>query len=207
MIFADRTEAGRKLAKLLKSKLNRGDYVVLSLLRGGAIIGEEVAKELSAKHLPLIVAKIAAPLNPELAIGAICQDAVYWDRKIISGLGLSQAELKAQFRAAREKQKSYVARFAIDELVYQTALFRQKVIVVDDGIATGATMKATVMFVQKKMPESLYVAVPVMSELFALKQADHIFVLEKTHDTESISESYREFAPVEGEIIKRIFGN
>ena len=85
MLFKDRRQAGEKLAAILKHdnvvSQNHKNIIIVSLLRGGVVVGKTIAENLQVKHLPLIVTKISAPNNIELAIGALCYDTIYLDKK------------------------------------------------------------------------------------------------------------------------------
>src|SRR3989304_603473 len=115
MIFKDRQDAGRKLLVRLfedqEIKKNKRKVVVVSLLRGGIVIGDIIAKGLQVKHLPLVVSKIPAPHNPELALGALCFDVTYLEKSVVNSLGLSRGEIVDQIGIAKEKFNSYLKRF------------------------------------------------------------------------------------------------
>ena len=86
VIFKDRVDAGKKLADFIvksdffKKIKNKKNIIVVSLLRGGVVVGFEIAKKIGVKNLPLPVAKISSPENPELAIGALCFSQIYWEK-------------------------------------------------------------------------------------------------------------------------------
>src|SRR3989344_8462324 len=114
MIFKDRADAGRKLlVELYKERVikkNKRQVVVVSLLRGGIIVGEKIASGLQVKHLPLAVAKIPAPHNPELALGACCFDVVYLEKNVVNSLDISRVEIIVQINKAKDKFNSYLKR-------------------------------------------------------------------------------------------------
>jgi predicted phosphoribosyltransferase len=158
--FRDRTEAGQQLALQLKSYADMADGIVLALPRGGVPVGAEVA---AALHLPFdvyLVRKLGMPGHEELAIGAIAQDqSCVFNNDIVAAGGID-----------REQINQIVAR-ELEELERRDRLYRnglsklylkgQTVIVVDDGLATGATMKAAIGAIRLLQPRTIVVAVPV----------------------------------------------
>ena len=158
--FRDRTEAGRLLAGKLKPYANRPDVVVLALPRGGVPVGFEIAKALHAALDVMVVRKLGTPGQEELAMGAITSGGVrVLNRSIVDALGIAESVIESV--AAREQQ----------ELEQRERLYRgartapeirdRVVILVDDGIATGATMRAAIAALRKQHPTRLIVAVPV----------------------------------------------
>lgn len=158
--FRDRQVAGRELGQLLKAYAGREDVVVLALPRGGVPVGYEVAQALGARLDVLIVRKLGLPSHPELAMGAIASGgSIDLNHEVISNHHVSQHDLEVVM--ARESR----------ELTRREALYRgpraaepiqdQIVIVVDDGLATGATMRAALYAVKSRQPAKLVVAVPV----------------------------------------------
>ena len=159
-LFMDRRDAGRQLARALLAYGARNEVIVLALPRGGVPVGYEVAKALGAELDVLIVRKLGVPHHPELAMGAIASGgAVYMNRFVIENSGLSEWQVKA-VRTVEEKElarrdKRYRGKRPPPDVRDKT------VILVDDGIATGATMHAAVMALRTKKPERIVVAVPV----------------------------------------------
>lgn len=158
--FADRPAAGRVLAKQLSGYANKRDAVVLGLPRGGVPVAYEIAEEL---HLPLdvfIVRKIGVPYHPELAMGAVASDGTYrLNRDVIDELRISSDEFLSAFRSelqeARRREAAYrQGRPPLD-------LADRTVILVDDGLATGSTMRVAVDAVRQRGASRVVVAVPV----------------------------------------------
>jgi erythromycin esterase-like protein/predicted phosphoribosyltransferase len=160
MRFKDRIDAGRTLADALKKYANRHDVVVLALPRGGVPVAFEVAKALRAPLDVFLVRKLGVPGHPELAMGAIASGGVrVLSEDLISQLGIPRAAVEQV--AVRERlelerrDRLYRGDRRLPELGDRT------VILVDDGLATGATMEAAVEAVRMYHPARVVVAVPV----------------------------------------------
>jgi len=162
MRFADRLDAGHALAARLTAYANRTDVVVLGLARGGVPVAAEVARALAAPLDVLLVRKLGAPDQPELAIGAIAEDGVALvNEDVLRGLGLGPDDVDRA--TARERP----------ELDRRLAAYRggrpglevdgKVAIVVDDGLATGASMEAACRTLAARGAARLVVAVPVAS--------------------------------------------
>ena len=158
--YHNRVEAGRRLATALAEYGDLPDVLVLALPRGGVPIGAEVARALHAPLDVFIVRKLGVPSHPELAMGAIASGGVrIIDHSMMEQFGVTEAELAAV--AAAEAQ----------ELERRERLYREgrptpdvagrTVILVDDGLATGATMKAATTALRAQQPGRLVVAVPI----------------------------------------------
>lgn len=209
MIFKDRAEAGERLAGILKNDPyikqppTRKKGVVISLLRGGIVLGDIIAKKLAIDHLPLAVAKIASPSNPELALGALCFDITYLDPKIVSSLSLDKASIQKQIKLAQEKFASYQKRFFLNEKMYNR-LIDCLVILVDDGIATGSSVRAALLFVKSKKPKKIFLASPVAPVDFEEKGFDKVFIIHKDPYLSSVSQFYQNFPQVEDKEVEKM---
>jgi len=157
--FADREEAGQRLAQELSRYEDRDDVVVLGLPRGGVPVAFEVAKALKASLDVFVVRKLGVPANPELAMGAIASDgARVMNEGVVRRMNVSEEAIE---RVAEKERKKLKER----EEVYRGArpaveLSGKQVILVDDGLATGATMRAAVLALRQSDPERIVVAVP-----------------------------------------------
>ena len=159
--YRDRNDAGVALAKLLKNRMGPGTLLIC-IPRGGAVICSEISKEFGVGMDVITPRKIPAPSNPELAIGAVVFDGTVWlDEKIVSELGVPDGYITDQV----EKQKNESARrySLFRRSAAEPNLVGKNVILVDDGIATGATVFAAVLWLQKKKPGTIIVSVPVSS--------------------------------------------
>lgn len=193
--FNDRIDAGKRLAAALKDFSSKKG-IVLAIPRGGVVIGHEIANALSLALDVIIPRKIGAPGNPELAIGAVAEDGTaILDQGLINYLGVSREYIKEEI----ERQKQEIQR--------RLRLYRQDttypnlkgldVIVVDDGIATGSTMKAALASVKNRGAASVTVAVPVgpPSTIQELEQiADRVVCLYTPEYFQAIGEFYSDFS-------------
>jgi predicted phosphoribosyltransferase len=160
--FRDRVEAGRLLAERLQAYAGRDDVIVLALPRGGVPVAYEVAKALGAPLGVFVVRKIGVPGHEELAMGAIASGGVLLlDEELIQRLGLGREELErriaAELRELERREAAYTGGREAPELEGKT------VILVDDGLATGSTMRAAAVAVRRLNPARIVVAVPVAS--------------------------------------------
>ena len=208
MIFKDREDAANQLATLLQLRLKStppSKIVVASLLRGGVPVGAVVANHLKCGHIALPVAKVGAPNNKELALGALCFDITYLEKNTIDQfLGMKRSEIVSQIELARKKFYSYVENFQIDELKTKVLIAGQNVIIVDDGIATGATVKAAALFVSMHRPHSIIIASPVVLGGFQAPRIE-LLTLNIARSAHSISQFYRFFPQVGDEEVKKYF--
>jgi putative phosphoribosyl transferase len=195
MIFRDRYDAGRRLAAALEQY--RGDHpVILGLPRGGVVVGYEIARALAAPLDVLIVRKLGAPGAEEFAIGAVAPGATLLNRHLVAALGVPNEYLER-----------VIAREA-DEMVRRERVYRgnrpaipvegRTVILVDDGLATGATAHAAVESLSRRHPKKIIFAAPVCSVdgAKALESvADTVVCLECPLDFGAVGFWYQEFAP------------
>lgn len=158
--FADRPAAGRALAKLLIGYAGKRGAVVLGLPRGGVPVAYEIAEAL---HLPLdifVARKIGVPYHPELAMGAVASDGTYrLNRDVIDELRINSDEFLAAFRRelqeARRRETAYRQGRPPLDLAGRTA------VLVDDGLATGSTMRVAIDAVRQRGAKTVVVAIPV----------------------------------------------
>ena len=157
-VFKDRWDAGLKLGEKLKEN-NVGADIVFAIPSGGVPVGYSVAKIIGAKLDVLICRKILIPWNREAGFGAVAPDGTYFiDKDFAEYLGLSDREIEAALREQLDEIKRRLALFRANKS-YEP-LVGKKVIVVDDGIAAGYTMRAAVSFLKKLKPSKIVVAVP-----------------------------------------------
>ena len=192
--FSNRIDAGKRLADALKP-IAFQEGVVLAIPRGGVVVGYEVAEALNLCMDVIIPRKIGAQNNPELAVGAVTEDGtVFLDDQLINYLGITQEYIK------KESERQRLEIFRRMKLYRQDqpypSLKDRDVIVVDDGIATGLTMKAALASVKKRGANCLTVAIPVgpSSTIKSLKQlANRVVCLFTPESFSAIGEFYRDF--------------
>ena len=196
MLFKDRRDAGRRLAEHLLP-LKDKHPVVLALPRGGVPVGFEVARALAAPLDLILVRKIGAPDNEEFAVGAIADGEhpdVVIDQHIVSALDISPEYLDEAKTAAlaeiERRRHVWLGDRQPVEIAGCTA------IVVDDGIATGATMRAALRATRRRKPKRIVLAVPVAAQdaLEALRrEVDEVVCLDSPDDFGAVGFFYRQF--------------
>lgn len=207
MLFADREEAGKRLAERLGRFKDRKP-VVLALPRGGVPVGFAIARALAAPLDVVLVRKIGAPGQEELAVGAVADGdhpELVTDESLAGYLSVSPAYLEAAKAAAlREIERRRRAYRGDREPVPVAGC---TAIVVDDGIATGATMRAALRATRKRMPARLVLAVPVAppDTLEQLRhEADETVCLETPADFMAVGQFYRAFPQLHDEAVVRL---
>jgi putative phosphoribosyl transferase len=191
--FASRTEAGQWLGRWLLDRKFAAD-VVLGLPRGGVVVAAAVAQAL---HLPLdvlAVRKIGHPRHREFAVGALAEgDVILLDEATIGHDPIIRQELEAVIGEETERLHDYHRRFHGDR---PPALTGQDVLLVDDGLATGATMLVAVRSATQQRARGVFVAVPVASPqaIERLRQlADEVLALHVDPDFAAVGDYYEEF--------------
>ncbi len=197
-MFKDRKDAGMQLAEKLKDFAGQPNMLVLALPRGGVVTGVEVAKRLKAPLDVFIVRKIGHPWQPELAAGAISETgSIVYNEEVVSSMGVTKGYLRDE--AARQRE----------EIARRQQLYRggqnlvnvagKTIILVDDGVATGATMKAAVEALKREQVGNLVVAVPVAPPDTAavLQRIVDVFVcLDVPDDFMAVGSYYEDFIQV-----------
>jgi putative phosphoribosyl transferase len=158
--FLNRRDAGAKLAEALE-RFHGGNTLVLGVPRGGVIVAAEVARSLGAPLDVVLARKLGAPDQPELAIGAVVGgvEARLLDPALIRQLGVPEEYLDEETRRQREEIRRRIVDYRGDRP--PPALEGKTVILVDDGIATGYTVRAAIVAILQQRPARLVVAVPV----------------------------------------------
>lgn len=196
-MFANRDEAGRRLADLLVDHGVEAD-VVLAIPRGGLPVGRAVADRLGASLDVVVAAKIGAPGNPELAIGAVAGDESVWlNESLIASLGVSEEYVErvreAKAESAREKVRTYRGGESAPDLA------EKRVVLVDDGLATGATAIACCRQIRAAGAASLVLAVPVAppeTVESVWDEADEVLAVETPPWFGAVGSHYRDFRQV-----------
>ncbi|HKT35799.1 MAG TPA: phosphoribosyltransferase family protein [Nitrospira sp.] len=201
MVFRDRAEAGRLLAAKLESYRDDASGLILALPRGGVTVGYEISLEL---HLPMdvfVTRKLSMPDNPEYAIGAVSETgAIYLNVEAVEAFHLSHSDLDASIASARDeiarRQQRYRSGLALPPLADRT------VILVDDGIATGATFFATVEALSEQSPRRLVAAIPIapLDNITPLRgRVDELIVLATPEPFIAVGHHYHAFPQVDDE--------
>jgi len=203
--FADRADAGRRLAARLEH-LRGPDLVVLGLPRGGVTVAYEVARLLEAPLDVLVVRKVGAPGQPELAMGAVGEDGVrVVAERVLAATGVGEAQLAAVEQVERAHVAERVA--ALRGGRPPVPLAGRTALIVDDGIATGSTVRAGCAIARARGASSVVVAAPVAprSVVPPLREAaDEVVCLEQPVFFAAVSTSYRDFAQVTDEEVLRL---
>jgi putative phosphoribosyl transferase len=195
--FRDRVEAGELLAAKLAEYRDRDDVIVLALPRGGVPVAREVARTLGVPFDVYVVRKLGVPGHEELAMGAIATGGVRQvNRDVVEALGIPgnviDAVAERELRELERREQAYRGNRAPMPVTNKT------VILVDDGLATGSTMRAAVMAVRQQQPARVVVAVPVgapstCAELAA--EADDVVCVRTPDPFVAVGLWYRDFTP------------
>jgi putative phosphoribosyl transferase len=192
--FSDRITAGKLLGQALKNKVGK-NVVVLAIPRGGVVVGFEVARELGAELDVVVPRKIGAPGDPELAIGAVGEDGtVVLDKHLVEYLGVSEeyVAMASELQKLEIQRRLKTYRGDLPPINIEG----REVVLVDDGIATGSTMKAALASARKNGARRVIVAVPVgpFSTAVELEEiADAVVFLYKPQVFNAIGEFYTDF--------------
>jgi putative phosphoribosyl transferase len=203
-IFSDRKEAGKMLASKLMDYAEKS--IVLAIPRGGVVVGYEIAHKLRVPLDVIVPRKVGAPFNPELAIGAMTEDGtMILDRQLVEYLGVPEIHIKEESEQQRQEIKRRLKLYRGDTPFPN--LKGLHIILVDDGIATGATVKAALASIRKKEPESVVLAIPVAppSTFRELElDADTVVCLATPEPFYAIGQFYRDFAQTSDKEVKRL---
>lgn len=206
--FHDRRDAGRRLAQGLDRYRGAADLLVLALPRGGVEVGAEVARRLGAPLDVILVRKLGVPGHEELAMGAIASGGIrVLAQDVVDMLGISEQEIAAVAAAEEDeldrRERLYRGRRPPPEVRGKT------VILVDDGLATGASMRAAAAVVAGQGPRRLVIAVPVAppSTCAELRALGHEVVCGATPEPfHSVGEWYERFDQTSDDEVRRLLG-
>jgi predicted phosphoribosyltransferase len=205
MQFLDRRDAGRQLAAKLSGYARDPSVLVLGLPRGGVPVAYEVARALHAPLDVFVVRKLGVPGRRELAMGAIASGGVrVLNADVTDGLRISPAEVESV--AARElqelerQQRAYRGNAPLPQLAGRT------VIVVDDGLATGSTMRAAVRALRQGGPKRIIIAAPVAAAetVQRLREEADVVCLSTPTDFQAVSTWYEDFSQTSDEEVRQL---
>jgi predicted phosphoribosyltransferase len=204
--FRDRREAGRRLAAEFLSYAGRSDLLVLALPRGGVPVGYEVARALGAPLDVFLVRKLGTPGHEELAMGAVASGGIrVLNDDVVSALGLDKQVIEAAVEHETRILSDRERRYRGDRPA--TPLADRIVLLVDDGLATGATMRAAIAAVRRQSPKQLIVAVPVAppETCETLRaEADEIVCLAMPTPFYGVGFWYEDFSPTTDEEVREL---
>lgn len=199
-MFEDREDAARKLTIKLK-KIIQKDFAIAALTRGGVVLGKVIADYFKLYLEALVVKKLGAPDNPELAIGAVGPKGItYFDQDLIENLGVTEDYKKL---AVWEKSKEVASLEKVLEGNRKPLDFKnKKVILVDDGVATGATVMCAYNFLKNEKAKTIILAIPVIAKdtLSSIrKYFDRVVSLHTASEFYAVGEFYRNFPQISNE--------
>jgi putative phosphoribosyl transferase len=209
MIFRNRKEAGEKLAEKLTEYEGRSDLLVLALPRGGVPVAFEVAKKLAAPLDVFLVRKLGVPGHEELAMGAIASGGIrVLNNSIVEALHIPDAAIDAV--AATEQRELARREVEYRDAMPSPEIAGKTVILIDDGLATGATMRAAAIALKQMGPQKLVVAVPVSSpdtcEEFET-DVDAIICAETPQPFYGVGMWYRDFSQTTDDEVRALLGD
>lgn len=207
MIFEDRCHAGKLLAEnLRKVDFDRKNAIVAAIPRGGVVIGEEISKALKIPLAVIVIKKLGAPGNSELAIGATAsRGEPVLDRWLMRDLDVNSDYLKKEI-ATKKKEAAARERYLGFELS-PSDFAGKDVILVDDGLATGQTAKAAAKIIKKFGPERLVLAIPCASPStinLVKGDFDEVVCLEASEELYAVGQFYQDFRPIEDLEVREI---
>lgn len=209
-IFKDRKSAGKLLAKRLQGYRGVQGTIVLGIPRGGVVVAAEIAKQLQLPFDIIVTRKIGHPNQPELALGAVDPDGeVVWDQDIVREFGEVRETVRNEIEEIKRREREYRhARPGLARLMKG-----KRVILVDDGIATGATTLAAVKYLKRHNAEKVILAVPVASReavdriVRELGEFGEVIVLETPQYFRAVGQFYQNFEEVSDEEVIQYLRN
>jgi len=201
-MFHDRTEAGQALGRRLRDQ-RLEDPVVLGLPRGGVVVAAEVARALNAPLDVLVARKLGVPRQPELAFGAVAPGVVALRDDVVAAAGI--AKIQIDDAAARESGKLAELAERYRGGIAAIPVRGRTAVIVDDGLATGATATAAARSIRREEPARMVIAVPVCAPQTAnelRREVDLLFCLGEYHDFRAVGMYYDDFASVSDDQVR-----
>lgn len=196
-MFKNRKEAGLLLAQKLSSYKNKKDAIILAIPRGGVAVAFEVAKQLNLPLDVIVIKKIGFPGNEELALGAAGLDSYYINEELAHSI--SEGYVREQVKIKQQEVKKRYENLRGKKPMYNVK--NKTIVIIDDGIATGATMIMAAKIIKKQFPKKVIIAVPVAppESIGKLKRVAEVVCLSQPEFFMSISQFYEQFAQLEDE--------
>lgn len=200
-VFRDRVHAGRLLAEKLLGTIDvRSNVVVLGIPRGGVVTAKSVSEKLNAPLSVVVSRKLRAPHNPELGIGAVSEhDALYVNWGLVNELGVTEDYLRREVEYQKKRVQEYVLKFRGGAPL---SLRDAAAVIVDDGVATGATVIAAAMAARSAGASKVIVATPVIAEDAAglvARYCDQLVWVLKPRILYAVGMYYQDFSEVTDE--------
>jgi len=206
MLFQDRFEAGRVLGSRLSQFAHRNDVIVLGLPRGGIPVAFEVARGLNSPLDVFVVRKLGVPGQEELAMGAIASSGIrVVNRTVVDSLGITNDDIE---KAAAEQQPELERR----EEEYRNGrpmldVHEQTAILIDDGLATGSSMRVAAVALRKRGPARIVIAVPVAAPSTCEElesEADQVVCAVTPESFQAVGQWYRDFRQTSDEEVREL---
>ena len=206
--LADRTEAGRRLATELARYADRADVIVLALPRGGVPVGYEVARALRAPLDVFVVRKLGVPGHEELAMGAVASGGIrVLNDQVVRALGIPRDIIEdvtaSELRELERREQLYRGERAAPDV-------RERVVIlVDDGLATGATMQAAIAALRQRGPARIVVAVPTAAPETCTQlrdEVDDLICAMTPEPFHAVGFWYEDFSPTTDEEVQELLG-
>ena len=204
-MFKNRKEAGQLLAEALSQYHKKKDTLILAIPRGGVVVAYEVARQLDLPLDVVVIKKIGFPAHEELAVGATGLNSYILNENIVQNYNVSQDYIQKQVNI---KQREIELRYDLlrgNKRFYTVQ--NKTIIIIDDGLATGATMTMATQIIKKQSPKEVIVAIPVAPPDTVRKLAkiiNRVLCLRQPSDFRAIGQFYRDFAQVDDEEAKRL---
>lgn len=208
-MFENREDAARKLTIKLRKIIQGKDFVIAALTRGGVVLGKVIADYFKLPLEALVVKKLGAPHNPELAIGAVGPKGItYFDEELIESLSVTRDYQQSEvFEKSKEvKNLEKILKIKPKSL----RIKNKKVIIVDDGVATGATVMCAYNFLKNEEAKTIILATPVIAkDTFnsIKKYFDRVVSLHVASEFYAVGEFYRNFPQISNEEVSSILNS
>lgn len=207
-MFEDRIDAGKQLCQKL-SNFKKTNTVIMAIPRGGVVVAYQIARQLKVPLGLVFIKKLRSPTNSELAIGAVGSGGIkIIDRDLVQVLGIDtdyiEKEIEEQSKDIKQRENKFYGKHAPSNLK------GKMVIIVDDGVATGATIKAAIAYVKALYARKVFLAIPVIGQDAynkLLHQVDDIIALEIPKQFAAVGQFYKQFPQVTDEEILKIITN